>query len=52
MVLDAAYVITQYYTIKIKGKVEQIRERSSSLSMVPIKNGAFMSPIPIIPYII
>ena len=51
MVLDAAYVITQYYTIKIKGKVEQIRERSSSLSMVPIKMELHVTNS-IIPYII
>ena len=31
MVLDAAFVNTQYYKVKIKGKVEQFRERSSAL---------------------
>ena len=32
MVLDAALLSTQYYKARIKGKVEQPRERSSALS--------------------
>ena len=31
MVLDAALLNTQYYKVKIKGKVEQSRERSNAL---------------------
>ena len=31
MVLDAAFLSTQHYKVKIKGKVEQSRERSSDL---------------------
>ena len=31
MVLDAALLYTQHYEIRIKGKVEQSRERSSAL---------------------
>ena len=30
MVFDAALLNTQYYKVKIKGKVEQSRERSSA----------------------
>ena len=32
MVLNAALLNTQYYKVRIKGKVEQSRERSSALS--------------------
>ena len=32
MVLDATLLSTQHYKVKIKGKVEQSRERSSILS--------------------
>ena len=32
MVLDAALLNTQHYKVRIKGKVEQSRERSSALS--------------------
>ena len=32
MVLDATLLNTQYYKVLIKGKVEQSRERSSTLS--------------------
>ena len=32
MVLDAALLNTQYYKVRIKGKVEQSRVRSSTLS--------------------
>ena len=31
MVLDASLLNTQYYKVRIKGKVEQSRERSSTL---------------------
>ena len=31
MVLDAALLNTQHYKVRIKGKVEQSRERSSAL---------------------
>ena len=31
MVLDAALLNTQYYKVRIKGKVEQSREMSSTL---------------------
>ena len=31
VVLDAALLNTQYYKVKIKGKVKQSRERSSAL---------------------
>ena len=31
MVLDAALLNTQHYKVRIKGKVEQSRERSSTL---------------------
>ena len=31
MVLDATLVNTKHYKVRIKGKVEQIRERSSAL---------------------
>ena len=31
MVLDASLLNTQHYKVKIKGKVEQSRERSSAL---------------------
>ena len=31
MVLDTSFIITQQYKVRIKGKVEQSRERSSAL---------------------
>ena len=47
MVLDASLLTTQHYNVRIKGKVEQSRERSSALSLhlgvVAIKNEAFGS---------
>ena len=47
MVLDAALLNTQY-KVRIKGKVEQSRERSSALlyplGVVAIKKGPFGSP--------
>ena len=47
MVLDTSLLITQHYKVRIKGKVEQSRERSSALpytSVVAIEKGAFWSP--------
>ena len=34
MVLDASLLNTQHYKVKIKGKVEQSRERNSALSYI------------------
>ena len=46
MVLDAALLNTQNYKVRIKGKVEQSREWSSTLlSAVTIEKGAFRSPV-------
>ena len=48
MVLDATLLNTQHYKVRIKGKVEQSRERSSALPLhlgvVAIEKGAFGSP--------
>ena len=48
MVLDATLLNTQYYKVRIKGKVEQSREWSSAfplhLRVVAIEKGAFRSP--------
>ena len=48
MVLDATLLNTQRYKVRIKGKVEQSRERSSALPytlvLVAIEKGAFRSP--------
>ena len=48
MVLDTSMLNTQQYKVRIKGKVEQFRERSSTLSLhfgvVAIEKGAFGSP--------
>ena len=48
MVLDASLLNTQYYKVRIKGKVEQSRERRSTLPLhlgvVAIEKGAFGSP--------
>ena len=46
MVLDTSLIHTQQYKVRIKGKVEQSRERSSALhlSVVAIEKGAFWSP--------
>ena len=48
MVLDASLLNTQHYKVRIKGKVEQSRERSNPvtlhLSVVAIEKGAFGSP--------
>ena len=37
MVLDAALLNTQYYKVWIKGKVEQSREWSSTLSYILVR---------------
>ena len=48
MVLDATLLNTQNYKARIKGKVEQFREKSSAiplhLGVVAIEKGAFGSP--------
>ena len=45
MVLDTSLLNTQQYKIRIKGKMEQTRERSSALhytlGVVAIEKGAF-----------
>ena len=49
MVLNATLLNTQHYKVRIKGKVEQSRERSSvlplHLGVAAIKKGAFGSPL-------
>ena len=42
MVLDASLLNTQHYKLRIKGKVEKSRERSSA-GVVAIEKGAFRS---------
>ena len=47
MVLDTSLLNIQQYKVRIKGKVERSRERSSAplhLCVVAIKKGAFWSP--------
>ena len=47
MVLDTSLLNTQKYKVRIKGKVEQSKERSSAhmhLGVVAIEKGAFWSP--------
>ena len=48
MILDAALLNTQYYKVRIKGKLEQSREKSSTpplhLCVVAIEKGAFRLP--------
>ena len=52
MLLDAALLNTQHYKVRIKGKMEQSRERSKGppllLSVVAIEKGAFGSPSTIV----
>ena len=45
MVLDTSLINNQLYKVRIKGKVEQFRERSSTLHLgvVAIENAAFWS---------
>ena len=50
MVLDTSWHNTQQYKVRIKGKVEQSRERTSALSYIhlgveAIKKRAFWSPL-------
>ena len=56
MVLDTSLLNTQQYKVHIKGKVEQLRERSSTLSrhlgVVAIEKGAFWSPTLLIYFLI
>ena len=42
MILDAAFLNTQHYKVRIKGKVAQSREWSSAIPY--IEKGAFRSP--------
>ena len=48
MVLDATLLNTQHYKVRIKGKVEKSRERSSALpihlGVIAIEKGGFGSP--------
>ena len=45
MVLDASLLKTQHYKVRIKGKVEQSRERSSTLpGVVAVEKGDLGSP--------
>ena len=46
MVLDTSLLNIQQYKVRIKGKVEQSRERSCTLhfSVVAIEKGVFWSP--------
>ena len=48
MVLDTPYLSSKQYEVRIKGKVEQSRERSNALTqhldVVAIEKGAFWSP--------
>ena len=44
IVLDATLLNTQRYKVKIKGKVEQSRERNNTLPYSLIEKGAFWSP--------
>ena len=48
MVLDTSLINTRQYKVRIKGKVEQLWERSSALPLhlgvVAIEKGAFWSP--------
>ena len=47
MILDATLLKTQHYKVRIKGKVEQSREWSSTLphGVVAIEKGLFRSPL-------
>ena len=44
MVLNASLLNTQHYKVHIKGKVGQLREKSSTLCEVAIEKGTFKSP--------
>ena len=49
MVFDTSLLNNQHYKVRIKGKVEESKERSSApplqLSVVAIEKGAFGSPL-------
>ena len=48
MVLDVSLFNTQHYMVRIKGKVEQSKERSSTplhLGVVAMEKGAFVPPL-------
>ena len=50
MVLDIALLNTQHYKVRIRGKVEQYRERSSApppvhFGVVASEKGTFKSPL-------
>ena len=45
MVLDTSLLNTQQYKVRVKGKVEQSREKSSTRSVVAIEKGAFGLPL-------
>ena len=50
IVLDATLLNTQHYKVRIKGEVEQSREKSSThlqIGVVAIKKRAFRSPMTI-----
>ena len=44
MVLDTSLLNTWQYKVRIKGKVEQSRERSSAIPYTSIEKGAFWLP--------
>ena len=48
IVLDAYLLNTQHYKVRIKGKVEQSRERSSAFGVVAIEKGASRSLLTIV----
>ena len=43
MVLDTSLLSSQQHKVRIKGKVEQSREKSSALGVVAIEKGTFLS---------
>ena len=48
IILDASFLKTQHYKVRIKGKVWQSKERSSSplhLGVIAIEKGTFRSPL-------
>ena len=50
MVLGTSLLNTQQYKVRIKGKMEQSRERSSAFGVVAIEKGAFGSPSTTVTY--
>ena len=51
MVFNTYLLNTQHYKVRIEGKVEQSRERSSVLSVVAIEKRAFCLPSTMVDYI-